>query len=221
MSRGIDDTSKGARATIAELAKSSFANHRLSWDAAGHYWRCSDPKRGFHWFHVFTAPFYIVLWGDNGDVVLRVSDRDSLGWLLSASSLDYFVGKITACDNPGKEEFYPGDAKVYIDDMISQYPVTDDDGEEDEHNKRYVEKLQAVLKQFTDGVYDDDPARVWAEAWQDHIGDGDIPDLCGPSSTALWAWESVLTFRRLHAAGVIVDGVWTPPAADGTVSTGA
>ena len=221
--RRIDETSKGTQELIAGMAKSAFHNHRLTWNADEHCWTCK-PSMGnpsFHWFRLYTAYGFIVVWGDNGESCLRVSDGNALGWLLRATSMDYFLSKITASE--GKEEFYPGDAKVYIDDMKSQYPILDDEGERDEENARHVAKLDKALALFLENLAEEDrdPPSCWYHAWQEAIGDGDPPDLCGPSSSALWLWQSIETFRRLHAQGSVVDGVWTPPAADGTVATGA
>lgn len=198
------DKSSEQQAQVARMAASAFAAHRLSWDQANACWHCRAPSGSFYWFNLYIGPSVVMLWGDICETVLRVYEERPLGWLLSAGSRDYVLGKIVTI-HEGKEEFFPGDVDVYLDDMISQYPTEpDEDGAVDEDNKRHVEKLNKARALF-DEYFDDGDSwgqqHAWYRAWDEAVGDGDTPDMMAWSPGALWFWHAIETFRRLHAEG--------------------
>lgn len=201
--RGRKDTSKQHQATVAHMAQSAFAAHVLRWDAKNGCWHCRAPSTSFYAFSLYIGPSVVMLWGDICETVLRFNDPRPLSWLLSSPSMDYVLGKIVAI-NEGKEEFFPGDVDVYLDDMIKQYPVKDDEGERDTVNEEHVANLERARTLF-DEYFDDGESwampHAWHRAWDEAIGDGDTPDMMSWSSGALWFWHAIETFRRLYDQG--------------------
>lgn len=202
MNRAIDDTSAAHKTRVAQMTRNEFVFHRMTWDAKAHRWWLARPGTGFYSFSLYFGPGVVVMFGDIGDVVAQCNDHNSLAWVLRCHEDHHYVlSKVRAIGDGGKEEFFPGDAVQYVSDLISQYPEKDDDGEPDEHNVKYCAKLRAVVDDLRAGIHDDEPRRVWWEAWNEHMEDGDCPDLMSPSSGALWFWHALNLFARLYREG--------------------
>lgn len=221
---------------MTHFAPESFAKHVLTQDEKG-VWRCGAPGSSFYMFRVFTHPGVALIWGDLGEYALRVSDSDSMRWLLTAGSRDYVLGKVTACDGPRKEFMYD-DAMARLDEIEHEvraefaadilgtagHEPADDlppgwDGflalwdyigpnviadaaavdKEVEDNAR-VKAARAVRDAMESVEYDGPEAQriAWWEAWSDE-GDSEPYECMSWTSSLLWLWEAIKTFRRLYA----------------------
>ena len=108
-------TEKAVRESIAAMAAKSFEHHRITADGEGSF-VCRKPGDSHYWFGVVVKPGMILVYGDIGEYVFRVSDRDALGWFLtagSAGSIDYVLGKVRASDG-ARREFMIDDARAMV-----------------------------------------------------------------------------------------------------------
>lgn len=209
----MNRTSKQAADTIAHLAAGSFKEHVLTKQPDG-TWRCRKPGDSHYWFGVFTAPGCIFVWGDIGPWVFRVSDKDSLGWYLTATARDYFIGKIEAQKNDStKREFMYTEAMAYLDEAererraeIVEDLSEDCVGDQTPTSAIYVkdERIISIIKvreamSYVSDAHHTEQRRAWWDAMTDN-GFDDPPDCDFWSADSLWAWEACQVFRRLHAA---------------------
>lgn len=126
--QSIDETGREHRAMIARLAADAFREHRLNpssvtatrWNQPM-TWTCRREGTGIYGFAVHFEPYMIVIWGDIGACVLRVSDPNSLAWFTSISdeSYDYFIEKIQALEDD-KQQFCYGDAIAVLDEEVEE-----------------------------------------------------------------------------------------------------
>jgi hypothetical protein len=210
----VTGRAKDHYSVIEELARRDFAEHRLEKRCEGGswWWRCAKPGSVFHSFNIACFPGYIVVWGDIGDTVLQISDRDSLAWLLTADSRDYFLSKVRASDGPRKQ-FMVDDARDHLAELEAEAmaEIADelrddggcyDPGQVDPDDKRLA-RIRQVRDAFDEYMGDNHSERdAWARAWYD-AGDTDPPRCEAWSSTLCWLWEAVTVFRILHEPHVI------------------
>lgn len=185
-------------ALIEELAKDAFAKHALEKradDRGTWWWRCSKPGTGNQAFNVATFPCYVMVWGDLGDAIFQVSDRDSLKWLLMASCRDYALGKVRATDG-AKKQFMDGDARDYLDQAEGEAVV---DGRAS--TAKHIRDIRERWGEITDDG--EEEGHAWHRAWFD-AGDCDPPRCEAWAGSLCWIWEAVKTFRRLHAGHELI-----------------
>lgn len=219
-------TSREHEHTISALASEAFKKHELRVDHRDRIWHCGTPDgSSIYLFRLWFAPGMVVVWGDIGEYVFRVNDRDSLSWFMTAGSRDYVLGKVTASDGPRKE-FHVGDARAHlkqwkadivgeiqgeldeepVEEGFERLPVNPDDAADASYNDPRLAAWRAVVDNFNDLLEDEelDPKTCWALAHY-RAGDSEWPPCEGWTSSLLWLWEAILTFRRLHRVAYLVD----------------
>lgn len=174
-------TREAHRAQIARLAKEAFADHVLTQESPNS-WYAGKPGTGFYSFRVLTVPGYVVLLGDVGDLVLRASDRDSLGWLRGSTDIDYVLSKTTACRE--EEIFLLQEAKDYAKEREEEQP------EDRLLWRRVIVELKERLEWQC-------PRDAWVNAWCEIFGDCDAPRCTDWAPQLLWQYHALRTFCRL------------------------
>jgi hypothetical protein len=225
-------TAAGRRREIQALAERTFAAHRIEQVRPG-TWSCiAVPATSIHAFWVHFEPYAVMMWGDLGECVLRVSTEDTLEWFtrMSDDSGAYFHGKISALGGP-KDEFVLGDALRVLDEEREdaradaraelEHALRDlAPGDApptlqsflDEDAERRLAHARDVLAVMRDVEHETtaDQERAWMEAWGEvGVSYSDVHDCRGPTTTALWMWEARRAFARLyrrHAFDAWLDG---------------
>jgi hypothetical protein len=86
------------RARIAEFAKECLSEHVLIPEQENEpvrMWLCRTPKKTSYWYRVVAAPGMVLIYGDVGDRMFQMYDRDAVQWARGAKdSFDYLLGKI-------------------------------------------------------------------------------------------------------------------------------
>ena len=168
---------------IARFASEAFANHALTVEGPNE-WRCGAPGTGIMAFRVLCRPGMVAVWGDLGEWILRVSDKEPLHWLPGAvRSPDYLLSKVQA----GKKlRFYPANASALLDD-----PETAESWGEDV----VTEVREELGSTWGDEATRDEWYRAWSNAGADEAPDGDYP-----CEAALWLIEMLRKFVELEGA---------------------
>lgn len=181
------------REHLLQFYAPSFKDHKITVQADENesvaLYTCRSATSGYYWFHVVLAPGALFLYGDVGDLALRVSPpHDALGlrcWLRDATrdavELDYLLGK-----SPHPEwEFGVGELRRYL-------------REEAAEGLKPAE-LRA-LREWGDHFHHGEPItqEAWAEAWYNATG-GDVepPDFNDWSSQMLCQFLALYHFIRL------------------------
>jgi hypothetical protein len=191
---------KEARETVQRLAKDAFKDHVMSGEGDGR-WLCKRPGTGVYHFRLITAPGAVMVIGDLGEFVLRISDRDPIPWLRgSVNSFDYLVEKVQASRNP-KEEFYPVDCLRWLREYAG--------GHEKEPTKRNRSErrdmAEALREARTAHQHREFHEHEWFRIAQDHNID-DVYDVGRyPSSDMVWLAELLKCFIRLHDASQLTE----------------
>lgn len=177
----MSDTFAVTQKTIAELAAKDYAEHIVEPQGLGE-WRFRKPGTSIMWSAIIVRPWYVIVYGDVGEWILRHSERDSLAWLRGAvRSRDYLLEKVKAGDT---ERFYPADA------MEELRPTGKED---DAHDDALRAKVKAELDPF---MWNDEPTEYeWGRAWAEAGGD-DPPRCRYASEGGLWLWETLKAFIR-------------------------
>lgn len=103
-------TYEETRTAIEGYAKSAFANHIIT-EIGPNEWYASQPGHSEYHFFVICRPYAVMIYGDLGEWVLRISDRNARGWLRrAADSPSYLMEKIQA-SKENKECWYWKDAQ--------------------------------------------------------------------------------------------------------------
>lgn len=167
---------------IARHAAGEFADHVLTVEGPSE-WRCGKPGTGIMAFRVLCRPGMVAIWGDLGEWVLRVSDRNPVPWIRGAvRSPDYLLEKVQAGE---KLCFYPSDALALLDD-----PDTAETWGAD-----IVERVREELG----SMWGEESTRdEWYMAWSS-AGADEPPDCDYPSRGALWLVEMLRKFVDLEA----------------------
>jgi hypothetical protein len=131
---------------FATAAVANYADHiltRVLSDPRGYeHWQCSKPSTGFYSFAVVICPGTIIVYGDIGEIILRVKTDNALGWLRrSIDSADYVLEKML----PRKEQYYPELAQEAFEEW---YP-------DDKLDVDWDDKCE-VLSELRDGNFDSD-----------------------------------------------------------------
>jgi hypothetical protein len=179
-----DGTERRARATVAALAAKDFAEHVIVPEGDGR-WFCGKPGTGICSFRVVSAPGHLIVFGDIGDAILRVSDRDPIPWLRGAiRSPEYLASKMQG----RQDAFWRGDAAAWLRGEIAE-------GRADA-----VKAAQRLAGCGLDAFERHD----WYAAWD--CSASDLPDFEGPSSRTWWVVEALGCFVRLLDAAAAAPG---------------
>lgn len=182
-----DGTQKACEEQVRQLAAQSFADHVLVAEGEGR-WYCGKPGTGIYSFRVVSAPYHVIVFGDIGDALLRVSDRNPVPWLRGAvRSPDYLISKSIWRDTV----FYRGDAVEYLRDALRET-------EPSRSAIAVCEELNLSTSDAVDAIRLDDEldVRGWYEAWHD-AGECEPPSCTGPSAGMFWTVEALRCFVRL------------------------
>lgn len=186
-----DGTEKEAAGMVAKLADQSFAQHRLTLKAPGE-WRCGREGSWTYGFNVISRPGYLIVYGDIGDWILSMHERDpATGWLPGAvDSPSYLFSKVQA---GREEEFYIGDALTWLRQRVGETA----DGESDEDAETGPRAaLNEALNAKDDLLLDD---HRWAEILHENDFDSDCFSIgVGPSSRMFWLLEALKVFVKLR-----------------------
>jgi len=155
------------------LAREGFADHTLTEEGPGR-WRCARPGIGRFAFRVVFSPRCVIVIGDLSDAILRVSDSDSLGWLLGSwQSRDYVVSKIAVSEGErAREQFVEAEAVA--------------EATEAGHAEEYAAEMSHSSVSVAEW-------REWAR------GKGiDEPGAVMPGASLRWVWSALSCFVRLY-----------------------
>lgn len=184
-----DETFAAALATNERLAAESFEDHALQALGPGR-WKCQRPGSWCYGFYVLISPGAVVFYGDLDDVVLRMnegSDAAILAWLRGAvNSRDYLLSKLKS---EHRRDFYLGDALAWAQE---QRP----------YRRSGPDPVRSFREQLAEEAasYTTIDQRRFHEIAIDH-GIDDVGSVGeGWASGALWVWQGLRVFMRLHDA---------------------
>jgi hypothetical protein len=182
----VDDrTYKATVETVTRLAEESFRHHELKVLGDGR-WRCGRPGSSIYAFIVITHPGALIVLGDLGELVLRFSEADSLGWLRgSVRDREYLLSKVTASKDPPKE-FYPADAL-----QVLRGWADDDDHRGRSGRSRYRNILEDAGRMDRLGDLNE---HTWAELMNEHSVDDGWSVARRWSAQMLWFAEALKLF---------------------------
>lgn len=182
----------------------SFKDHQLTVQAEGPsggawLYTCRSPLTSFYSFNVVVAPQVILVYGDIGELLLRVTPggfpHEMLRWLRDSTrdpiELDYLLGK---CPNP-EWEFGEGELRRYLKTEAVESLTAD--------------QLRGLREWCTDHVHDHEPITqtTWAEAWYRVTGgDSEAPDCNDWSAQMLCQYLALYHFVRLLPTEVFHEG---------------
>lgn len=167
---------------IARFAAEGFVDHVLTVEGPSE-WRCGKPGTGIMAFRVLCRPGMIAVWGDLGEWVLRVSDRNPVPWIRGAvRSPGYLLEKVKAGE---RKRFYPADAMALLDDPDTA----------ESYGADVVEKVREELGSMWG---DEATAAEWYMAWS-NAGADEPPDCEDMCEAALWLVEMLRKFVDLEA----------------------
>lgn len=198
MSDVHDGTLNETRENITRAAKRDFAEHVVT-EEGQNEWRCGKPDSSISMFRVIVRPGHVIVYGDIGDWILRMAERDPLRWLPGAvQSWDYLLGKL---QTPREKTFYVGDALAWLEEQAA-----DEEDPEGHAHEALAEARRA--HEFRD-LY----RHRWGEIMIEH---GFETECCGfgtlPSAREFWLVEALKWF----SANVIAKAKERPAAAGPT-----
>lgn len=198
----VEETRAATRATVSELAVEAFGAHALT-EVRPWLWVCRRPNTWMYGFYVAVLPGCVVVMGDVGDGIFRMSEGSEaavVGWLRGAvGSWDYLLGKLTQ----RQETFYPGDVLAYLRQRADEARGDDPGGAGGRRHERLRDWLNDV-EQYARGG--DLHAHSWAELVNQHGGDTDDYGVgTGHAASAFWLAEALAAFVRLLEAWRPID----------------
>lgn len=189
---------------LLKFYQPSFKDHKLTVQAEGPsggawLYTCRNPNTSFYLFNVVVAPQVILVYGDIGALLLRVTPggwpHEMLRWLRDATrnpdEVDYLLGK---CPNP-EVEFGLGELRRYLKTEAEEALTPD--------------QLRGLREWATDHIHDHEPITqaTWADAWYRATdGDHEAPDFNDWSSQMLCQYLALYHFVRLLPKEVFRDG---------------
>lgn len=190
------DTYEDGRKLIESLAGDAFRAHVLKQETPER-WLCRRPERQGYWFRVIKAPTALMVYGDVGELVLRISDIDPIPWLRGAiTSPEYLWEKVQASKEPTKT-FYPRDAMRWLDDYLAEsWP-------EDECDSDRLKRQRAKLVDLASELWEDfdHGDALTHERFYTALVEEGVDDVYSvgmfPTSTMLWLWHALCCFVRL------------------------
>jgi len=198
-------TKKENRATVAQIAKEALAEHSITpeqTEGPVRMWYCGRKGTGMYSYRVIAAPNMLLVYGDVGDYILQVYDKDLVPWLRGAiKSENYLISKMI---NKG-EVFMPKEAVKLLDDLVNEakeydHEVEYDRDEDDEeiegiHTKEARELKRKVLDEWDKdyGGYEE-----FAEAFHCAGGESSLTDrTIDYESSVYWTVECLKRFVEL------------------------
>ncbi len=168
---------RATRDRIFQMAEKEFAGHVLLEEGQGR-WHCGVPGTMMYSFRVIIAPYYVVLLGDLGDLVLNCSDADSLRWLRTASHVEYLLSKARHPDRT----FCEDEPQAYLATMLAEH----DDNETEEDAALRQTRVGALQDEFD--AYEEDFGKelAWTRAWWHVMHESEAPDLTRWSQQMYW-----------------------------------
>lgn len=184
MSRVERGTEAQTRETIRKLAERAFDAHVLQPEGRDR-WLCWRPDDCAHMFRLITAPYRVVVVGDVGEAILKVSSEDPVRWLRGfagpAVPRDYIAGKIV--DDVARRVFYLGDATAWLAENLADDPAL-------------LARTMATLRPYGD---EEDPM-AWYRAATDAGLDEAYDMGWGRSADHWWTVECLVWFARALVA---------------------
>lgn len=192
---------------IREMAEKDFADHVLK--KKDGWWYCGKPGTSIYSFSLCLAiPYYVILVGDIDELVLFVTGRDPLAWLLgSIDSLDYVLGKAR---HPSKDfmrkhaeeaiKALEDEAKELEQSTIDpRYPMPRAD-EAIDQARELKERWEELICENEGRVcmYSHPEQLAWYQAWSEVINDGEPPECDYWSSQMLWQYFALCRFVELY-----------------------
>lgn len=172
---------------IAGYAQESFKNHVPELLGPGE-WLCKKPGTGIYHFFVISRPGTLIVYGDIGEWILQMSEKDPTRWIPGAiRSPGYFFEKMRAADisGGGRDEFYVKDA---IADLRHRAAEAREDGREDGGvSGRALGALEEIDE---DELTHERFCGVLYDQGCDEIGHMGV----GPSGRSLWLLEAMKWF---------------------------
>jgi hypothetical protein len=185
----VDDggeTSDKCAENVRRLAVDSFANHQVINERDGE-WLCRKPGRSEYWFKVIARPGVLIVFGDIGDWILWMSDKDPIRWAAAAArSPGYFFEKLHAAPLDGRDEFYPADLRAWLRDRLAGCR---EDSAGAEHCQRALDELDERES------HNDYLTRNMAMEVMSECGFDDVYHLgVAPSARSYWLLEAMRWF---------------------------
>ena len=134
----MSETIKQHRDSIISIAKEAFKDHCLTSEQTEGpvcMWLCHQLGTGVYHFRVIAAPGFMAVYGDVGDGMLMMYDKDPIPWLRGAiKSPDYLLKKVLK----KQTKFFLSEAEGLLQDMIDTSETT----EELTENTNRVNKIE-------------------------------------------------------------------------------
>lgn len=190
------ETMRSCQDSIAGYAAKDFAGHTIA-KITEERWLCRTPGQSSYWFFVIVCPGTVIVYGDIGDAILRMSERTTAGtlaWLRgSVESPDYMISKIV---DP-KRSFYPGDVIGFIEDRVKE-----DEG--DDNDEAIFSPMRLIMHDVVEMArFGDLNQHTWSEICVDEAWDSETHGVGdGFDAHCFWTVEALKTFIRLYDAGV-------------------
>lgn len=170
-------------ASVAEMAREAFAKHEVMYLSRGE-WRVGRLGSSTYHFRMIVRPMTIIVWGDLGDWIIRMSDAYAIPWLrVSVRSPAYLIEKIAA-SREDRETFYLKDAIEWLLEGSRAETAAANAGEE--HDPRYDE----ALNQLDEDSQHEDFLDVMHELHFDDYATIGV----GPSARCFWLVEALKWF---------------------------
>ena len=202
-----EETERGTQARIAELAKDAFGQHALTVLGPGR-WKCRRPDSGTYGFYVFIGPGAVMVYGDIGEGIFRMSEPEDgvIPWLRGAvESPDYLLGKLRAADvEDGKQKFYAGDALEWAHQHYVDTVIAVDENDPNAIARVGGDEAKRATEFFIDVKEADEYAELDRHRFLTMANDAGLDDMygvaMGPSPSALWLVHALTAFVRLYDA---------------------
>lgn len=163
-------------------ARERLSGHVLTTEGP-RQWVCRRPPgdaaggwSGRYWFRVAMLPGAILLYGDIGELLLRMQESDPLDWLRGAvKDPDYLLGKASA---PRERVFLQQEAVAAIEELGKENPAARMRVLRDWHPSHHVESATQHEQDFR-------------RAWYFSTGDIETPDCTTWSSQRIFQAEAL------------------------------
>lgn len=122
----MSETIEQYRESIRSIAKEAFKSHCLTSEQTEgpvRMWLCHQPGTGIYHFRVVAAPGFLAVYGDVGDGMVLMHDKDPIPWLRGAvNSPDYLLGKMVK----KQKLFFVREAEKILQEMVDNSASQDE-----------------------------------------------------------------------------------------------
>jgi hypothetical protein len=180
-------TAAEAAEQVAGYAQASFRDHVAQQLGPGE-WLCKKPGTGIYHFFVISRSGTLIVYGDIGEWILQMSEKDPTRWLPGAiRSPGYFFEKMRAADisGGGRDEFYLKDA---LADLQHRAAESRENGRAD--GGAAGRALEELADFDADELSREQFCSVLYEAGCEEFGRMGV----GPSGRSLWLLEAMKWF---------------------------